>query len=207
MTLRSAPSACARAVSCSVKARFVAQGVDGCACLGQALNSEPTCLLQERTHRGGVGSVFEHRVGCLELDGQRTEGMREDVMDLASDPVALGQRSCAITFGVSAHSLAQQRLGLRGPVAVLAAAGPAEQRCNNREQALGDDRPRRAEEQHADDQGDRADTGDPEGRHGLEGHRRGEHRDRRKGDADRGERRDHAAGPGQHRQGDQREPA
>jgi hypothetical protein len=47
----------------------------------------------------------------------------ENIVDLASDPVAFGQGGGTIPFGVGADPLGQELLGLEGPLGVLASAG------------------------------------------------------------------------------------
>lgn len=104
---------------------FVAQGVHRRAGLGQPLDGETSRPPKQRTDCADVAPAFQQRVGRLELDGQRAQGMREHVVDLAADPIALSQSRGTITFSIGAQPLGEQRLGLGGPVAVLAAAGTA----------------------------------------------------------------------------------
>ena len=73
------------------------------------------CWTSRRALAGS--SLFSRsRVGRVELHRQCSERVSEDIVDLVSDAVALGQGGRSIPFGVSPDAVSEELLGLIGPL-------------------------------------------------------------------------------------------
>ena len=84
----------------------------------------------------------KQRVGGVELNRQRSDGVRQDIVDFTSDAVALGQGRGTIPFGIGPDPLGQELLGLERPLHVLASAGADHEPDDHRQRPFGDEDPR-----------------------------------------------------------------
>jgi hypothetical protein len=68
---------------------FAAQGVHGLAGLAEPVGGYPVCLVEELYRPRHVAGVGEDSLSRLDVQSQSSEGVTEQIVDLAGDPGAL----------------------------------------------------------------------------------------------------------------------
>jgi len=118
-----------------------------------------------------IVAPFEESVDGIELDRERSQGVRENVVDSRPIRCARSTRG-TVPFGVGSHPLDEQFLGLHRSLDVLVPAGTGHHGDDHEEGSLGYQYPGTAD--HQSGHSLRRDTDDTEGdgREAAEGDRR-----------------------------------
>jgi len=91
----------------------------------RGLRARPPAAADALERSIDVGALAEQELGCLELDAQTAERVREHVVDLTCDPRALVERRGSMARRFGFPGLHDERLG-RPPLRdVLAAVSPS----------------------------------------------------------------------------------